>query len=316
MEEDRLDLLVIVVSSIGFLTLLKSFFHLLKWVWSMFLRPPKKLKDYGKWAMVTGCTDGIGKALAFELASKGLSLVLVGRNPTKLEATTKEIRERCGGQIGIKSFTVDFAKSSGEEVERKIREGIEGLDVGILINNAGAVNPYPKYFHELDLETESIIRVNLEAATWVSKAVLPGMMKKRKGAIVNIGSGSSVLAPSYALFTVYSSTKAYLAMLSKCMSLEYKKYGIDIQCQIPLFVATKMIHIRKSSFFIPTAEEFSKASIRWIGYDCVCTPYWTHAVQWALVSLVPDAIVSWCLFRYFLILRKRGLRSDSIKLKK
>jgi 17beta-estradiol 17-dehydrogenase / very-long-chain 3-oxoacyl-CoA reductase len=46
----------------------------------MFLRPPKNLKEYGSWAIITGSTDGIGKALAFELASKGLNLVLVGRS--------------------------------------------------------------------------------------------------------------------------------------------------------------------------------------------------------------------------------------------
>ena len=62
----------------------------------MFLRPPKKLNKYGSWALVTGSTDGIGKCLSFELASKGLNLILIGRNPQKLQTTSNEIRAKFG----------------------------------------------------------------------------------------------------------------------------------------------------------------------------------------------------------------------------
>ncbi|RZB73257.1 Very-long-chain 3-oxoacyl-CoA reductase 1 [Glycine soja] len=58
------------------------------------------------------------------------------------------------------------------------------------------------------------------------------MIKKKKGAIVNIGSGSTVVLPSYPLVTLYAATKAYLAMFSRCISLKYQHQGIDIQCQV------------------------------------------------------------------------------------
>ncbi|EOY00765.1 Beta-ketoacyl reductase 1-like protein [Theobroma cacao] len=102
----------------------------------MFLRPPKNLKNYGSWAIVTSCTDGIGKALAFDLASKGLNLALVKQNPLKLEATSN--------------------------------------DIGVLINNASSAYLGARFFHKVDLELmESIIKVNIEGATSVTKAVLP-----------------------------------------------------------------------------------------------------------------------------------------------
>jgi len=201
------DLILIAATSLGLLSVCKAFINFLRWVWVMFFRPPKDLKEYGSWAVITGSTDGIGKALAFELGSKGLNLVLVGRSPSKLEATSKEIHEKYGGKVETKSIVIDLAKSSGEEICKMIEGGIRGLDVGILINNAGVAYPYVMYFHEVELELmESHVKVNIDAATWVTRSVLPGMLKKKKGAIINIGSGSSFFP--FPLGAVYAATKA------------------------------------------------------------------------------------------------------------
>ncbi|KAH7515613.1 hypothetical protein FEM48_Zijuj10G0045100 [Ziziphus jujuba var. spinosa] len=307
------DLFIITtVSAIGFISVFKSFINFLRWVWVMFMRPSKNLKEYGSWALITGSTDGIGKALAFDLASRGLNLVLVGRNPLKLESTSSEIHEKYGGKVGIKKIVIDLAKSSGKEIAQVIEEEIKGLDVGILINNAGVAYPYAKFFHEVDSElAESITKVNIEAATWITWSVLPGMLKKKKGAIVNIGSASTVVTPSYPLYTIYAASKAYLAMFSRCISLEYKQQGIDVQCQIPIFVATKMTKLKATSFFILSPEIYGKASIKSIGYEHFCLPCWSHSVQWFLLRLLPDALLNWYVFRYFLGMRKRGLKKDS-----
>lgn len=281
----------------------------------MFFRPPKKLRDYGAWALITGSTDGIGKALAFELASKGLNLVLVGRNPLKLEDTCYKIRQIHGEQVEIRPVVIDFAKSTGEDVAQAIAEAVGGLDVGILINNVGLGYPYARFFHEVDVEmTENLIRVNIEGITWVTRAVLPGMLKKKKGAIVNVGSGSTVAVSSYPLYTIYAATKAYVEMFSKCLSLEYKNHGIDVQCQIPMLVATKMASIKNSSLFVPSSEVYSKASTRWIGYnERICVPYWPHSVQKFVMLAMPNALLDWCLLKYFNGVRLRGLQKDSRK---
>jgi len=203
------DWLVLAICTIGFLSLSRPVSTFLKWVWSNFLRTPKNLATYGSWALVTGSTDGIGKALAFELASKGLNLVLVGRNPQKLQSTSNEIWEKFGKKTHVKVIVIDFEKISGEEIEGQIRSEIEGLDVGILVNNVGLSAKGARFFHEVDLESmDSLMNVNMGSVSWVTRAVLPGMLKKKKGAIVNIGSGSSVAVPSYPLFTVYAATKA------------------------------------------------------------------------------------------------------------
>jgi 17beta-estradiol 17-dehydrogenase / very-long-chain 3-oxoacyl-CoA reductase len=82
------------------------------------------------------------------------------------------------------------------------------LDVGVLVNNAGIAEPSLTYFHEVDIDAwMKMVRVNLEAVAEITHAVLPFMLKRKKGAVVNIGSGSSLL-PSYPLNTIYVSTKA------------------------------------------------------------------------------------------------------------
>lgn len=200
-------LLLLTAATFGFITLSKFLLELLLSIWTFFIRPAKDLKSYGSWAAVTGSTDGIGKALAFELAARGLNILLIGRNATKLEDTSREIRRRHGG-VSVRTAVIDFA-GRGEEIALAVEEAIRGLDLGILVNNAGLAYPYARFLHEVDDGLmEGVIGVNVTAATWVTKAAVAGMMERKKGAIVNVGSGSSACVPSYPLVTVYAATKA------------------------------------------------------------------------------------------------------------
>ncbi|XP_042495942.1 very-long-chain 3-oxoacyl-CoA reductase 1-like [Macadamia integrifolia] len=303
---------VLVALILGFLLVLNSALASLRWVYVYFVRPAKDLKKYGSWALVTGPTDGIGKSLAFELAGKYLNLVLVGRNLEKLNDVSDAIKARYGG-TQIRNVVVDLAGDLSEGIER-IGEAIEGLDVGVLVNCAGVSYPYARFFHEVDEEMlKDVIQVNVEAINRVTNAVLPGMLGRKRGAIVNIGSGSVTATPSFPLVSVYAATKAYVHELSRNLHVECKLNGIDVQCQVPLHVATKMSRIEKSSLFTPSPEEYSKASIRWIGYDHTCVPYWPHSIQTTLLRALPQDLVDWFLFRYFLDIRNEGQIQDFLK---
>ncbi|XP_031270494.1 very-long-chain 3-oxoacyl-CoA reductase 1-like [Pistacia vera] len=299
-----------VVYFLGFLSLCKLIWSLIRGIWVLFLRPAKNLKKYGSWAIVTGCTEGLGKAIAFELASKGLNILLVGRNPEKLKAISIEIRQRYK-LIETRDVVIDFLKHSGQEIGKLIEEGIEGLDIGILINVAGLNYPTARYFHEVDEELmQSLIKVNIDSVTWMTKSVLPIMIRKRKGAIVNIGSGSSAVVPSSPLFTLYASTKCYIDQLSRSLHVEYKKYGIDVQVQVPAYCVTKMtLRIgatkERPSLFKPMPEDFARASVRMIGYEPRCCPYWTHALQWCFTKFMPDTVLD--AFRLAEGIRRRSL---------
>ncbi|KAK7387554.1 hypothetical protein VNO78_28441 [Psophocarpus tetragonolobus] len=297
---------------VGFVTILKFLLILLRGLYVNFLRPPKNLKKYGSWALVTGPTDGIGKSFAFELARKGLNLVLVGRNPDKLKDVSDSIIAKFG-ETEVKSVVVDFSGDLDQGVA-DISEAIQGLDLGVLINNVGVSYPYARFFHELDDNLlNNLIKVNVVGTTKVTQAVLSGMLKRKKGAIVNIGSGAAIVIPSDPLYAVYAATKSYVDQFSRCLYVEYKKSGIDVQCQVPLYVATKMASIKKSSFFVPSTDGYAKAGVRWIGYEPRCTPYWPHSILWAFTCSLPEFVVdAWRLW-FCLGIRKRGLRKESMK---
>ncbi|KAI3744774.1 hypothetical protein L1987_57865 [Smallanthus sonchifolius] len=295
---------------LGFLSFFKLIFTFFKWVFITFFRPPKNLKNYGSWALVTGATDGIGKAFAFQLAQKGLDLILVSRNLDKLKEVSYEILS-VHPTTNIKTFAVDF---SGDDVMARVR-GMqkvilgESLDVGILVNNVGVTYPVASFFHEVEEDVwMKVMKVNVKGTSLVTKAVIEGMIERKRGAIVNIGSGAAIVVPSHPLYAIYAATKAYIDQLSRSLYVEYKSFGIDIQCQVPLYVSTKMASqvamVQKSSLFIPTAEEYVKAAIRQIGYESRCMPYWAHSTQWFLASLSPDSLLD--AWRLSIGIQRRG----------
>ncbi|KAK4740713.1 hypothetical protein SAY87_024301 [Trapa incisa] len=315
MESSSDDLILAGVSAVGLISLCCRLLVFLRWVYKMFLRPPKDLLSYGSWAIITGSTDGIGKALAFELSSKGLNLICVSRNPAKLESTAAEIHAKVGPAITVRNVTLDFNKSSPEEIMSVIGGAVRGLDVGLLVNNVGMAYSYPRFFHETDEElVEAAIRINVQAAMWMTRAVMPLMRKKKKGAIVNIGSGSSVVIPSMPLYTVYTASKAFMTTFSRSIGIEYRHEGIDIQCQAPLFISTKMTKLG-SSLMVSTPEMYARWSLRWMGQkaDTLCSPVWGHSLQSYLVRCLPDALVSWCFLRYFVSTREKVLRRKKMR---
>lgn len=197
------------ISALGLLILLRHSISLTRWVANTFFRPPKDLRScYGSWAIITGCTDGIGRAFAFKLAQRGLNLVLVSRSRDKLERLSSDllaINER----ILVRILALDFAEEDISGGVREIEEMAKSLDVGVLINNVGVTYPAAKFFHEVDDELwRRIVRVNVEGTAKVTRAVLPGMVQRGRGAIVNLGSGASIVVPSHPLFTIYAATKA------------------------------------------------------------------------------------------------------------
>lgn len=126
----------------------------------------------------------------------------------------------------------------------------------------------------------------------LAKLVLPGMKARRRGAIVNIGSGVSTAMPSCPLLAVYAATKAYIDTFSRSLAAEYAPFGISVQNQAPNFVATKMSKIRRARLDAPTPAAWARASVRQIGREAVIAPYWFHGLQTTAVRVAPAFVIN------------------------
>ncbi|KAL4430884.1 hypothetical protein ABPG75_006140 [Micractinium tetrahymenae] len=272
------------------LTALRVAIGLLGFVYSYWLRPERNLKRYGGWAVVTGATDGIGKAYCEQLARKGLNVVLISRTESKLQDCAAELRERYGVEARVCS--ADLSKATPETFA-KIGAALEGLEVGILVNNAGVSYDHPEYLGEVDDQAVyDMVAVNALVPAMLSKMVLPGMRERGRGVIINVGSGAATIIPTSPLLSVYAGTKAFVDCFSRSLDAEYAPLGVRVQNQAPLFVATKMSKIRRARLDAPTPDAWAAAAVRQIGRESSFTPYWFHGLQRVFVRLAPDWLIN------------------------
>ncbi|CAD7090927.1 unnamed protein product [Hermetia illucens] len=223
-----------------------------------FFGPKIDVRRMGQWAVITGATDGIGKAYAKALAKKGVNVVLISRSKDKLEKVAEEIKSASSAQVKI--IDVDFTQ--GPEIYDKIEKGIAGLEVGTLVNNVGMSYANPEFFlsiQDRDKLLRDIIECNIHSVTHMCKLVMPGMVERKKGVIINISSLSAVV-PS-PLLSVYGATKAFVDKFSVDLNTEYSSQGIIVQSVLPGYVATNMSKIRKETFLAPNSDNYVASAL-------------------------------------------------------
>lgn len=288
----------------------------LNFVFNHFIRGEGNLKKYGKWVVVTGATDGIGLAYCHQFAKRGFNVVLISRSKDKLDEKAKEIKEKYPN-VEIKTLPIDYSTISDPNVQKKIGKFLEGLEIGILINNVGISYPYPKYFHELDDErVAALTTLNCEATTWMTRIVLEqgGMLARKKGAIINMASIAGVITSP--LLAQYGAAKAFIAQQTRTLHYEYAPMGIYFQCQVPLYVTTRMSRLRKASLMIASESSYAKAGIKAISNKSgvVVCPFWSHAIQKAILDLMPEAVQAFVVGTISHVpIRKAGLKRDAKK---
>ncbi|MFW5453561.1 3-oxoacyl-ACP reductase FabG [Thioalkalivibrio sulfidiphilus] len=184
-------------------------------------------------ALVTGASRGIGKAIAMALAEQGATVVGTATSESGAEAITAYLRE-----AGLKGRGMALNVTDAEAVEAAIKQISDDLGgISILVNNAGITRDN-LMMRMKDEEWDDIIQTNLTAVWRVTRGVLRGMMKARKGRIINVGSvvGSSGNAGQ----TNYAAAKAGLLGLGKSLAREVGSRGITVNTVAPGFIDTDM----------------------------------------------------------------------------
>ena len=191
-----------------------------------------RLQD--KVALITGGTSGIGEATAILFAKEGAKIAITGRNETRGHAVTEQITKNGGHAVFIPT---DVRKNSdcqlaADEVLRAFGR------IDILFNNAGIFYPHTTLDCS-EQEWDEQLDINLKGTFLMSKAVLPHMIERRSGVIINNSSGWGIVGGDAAV--AYCASKGGVVLLTKAMAIDHGRQGIRVNCICPGDVDTPML---------------------------------------------------------------------------
>jgi 3-oxoacyl-[acyl-carrier protein] reductase len=187
----------------------------------------------GKNALITGAGKGIGRAIAVALAKEGVNVALLARTTSQLEEVAAEAKSH-GVQAAVVTADVTDINSVNEAVQQAISE-LGAID--ILINNAGTAK-FGKFLELDPADWEHIIKVNLMGVYYVTRAILPEMIERQTGDIINISSTAGQRGAP--VTSAYSASKFALIGLSESLMQEVRKHNIRVSTLTPSTVATEL----------------------------------------------------------------------------
>ncbi len=190
-------------------------------------------------AIITGATSGIGKATSVKLASLKYNLIITGRRESRLEELASELEK----QYSLKVKTLAFDIRDNRQTEEAIGSLFgEWKDIDVLINNAGLAAGADTIQEGLLSDWEQMIDTNIKGLLYISKLIIPFMIGRGKGQIVNISSiaGKEV----YANGNVYCATKHAVEAITKGMRIDLLKHGIKVSSVSPGMVETEFSIVR------------------------------------------------------------------------
>lgn len=253
---------------------LAAFVAALGWAgWRTFRRATadRELLPRGR-ALVTGASSGIGEAYARQLAAEGFDLTLVARREERLQALAREL----SGAHGIRAEVI-AADLSTEEGIGRVAKAIEDMaDLSLLINNAGFGTRGD--FVEVDLERHmDMIRVHVIATITLTKAALPVMIGRGRGAIISVSSIAAFFPSGGG--TTYTATKVYLNNFSEALAAELDSTGVKVQALCPGFTFSEFHDTRDFDDF----DRQSIPNMLWMSAD--------EVVAESLAALSGDRVI-------------------------
>lgn len=236
--------------------------------------------------MVTGSTDGIGREFALQLAKRGFNIILAARNADKLAATRQAILKEASG-AKVETVQVDFSSASVEALIRSVRD----KKITVLVNNVGISHEHPEYFVEAAPSAiDAILNINIRNTLHLTQAILPQMIERRQGLVLNLGSFSA--ETPLPLLQTYGASKAFLKHWSQSLAAEVAAQGVQVQLLNTYFVVSNLSKRKRPSLLIPTPAAYVRAAMRLAGSSDFETPYPSHALLYLLMGFLPTGLLT------------------------
>jgi 17beta-estradiol 17-dehydrogenase / very-long-chain 3-oxoacyl-CoA reductase len=261
---------------------------------STFPRYISKDPNHQSWALVTGASDGIGKAFAHELCARGANVILHGRNETKLRRVKEELIVAYPNR-SIEIAVADASQYDSKEAIAKIVHLVSSLLPGgrlsVVVNNVGGANSLIGHgvFHRLEDTTldeiDTLININARFPTLLTTALLPILTSSENGPalIINVGSVAGVVDLPYTL--VYSATKAFNLSFSGSLAAEMKTEGHDIEVLGLVVCSVDTPGAPKESQNAPGCiepKELVVSALNSVGCgESIIASHWIH---WAIIA--------------------------------
>ena len=272
------------------------------------------LKQYlrtGSWAVVTGASEGIGRALAVELAKNGFNVCVIARTKSKLDDVVVEIQQQ-----KTKGLAVEFDFGAGTAASyKKLFDELDRLDLSVLVNNVGINYEYANYFDEVDVETDlRILKVNCESQLQMTKYFLRRLAGKKGGAIVNLSSFTAT-APAPMLAT-YAGTKCFNRGFSDAIAFEVKQRGIDVLTVMPNLVISRMTtgastKAPKPSFLKVSASSMARQTLKKLGVSLETAGHVNHVIIEAVTGLLPTSLLGGQILKMHKDVKRRAERKKA-----
>jgi short-subunit dehydrogenase len=244
-------------------------------------------------ALITGASSGIGAEYARQLAAKGTKLILVARRKGKLEVLAEELQKKFA--ISIDIIPADLSKM--EDINR-LETKLAGIpDLDLLVNNAG-FGAVSRFYEGEPQSHFDMLQVHVNASVRLARSVLPGMVTRKHGWIINVASVAAFLPFGSVL---YPSTKAFLVSFSQALQIELHGTGVRVQALCPGFTYTEfhdVIYMDRKivpKFMWMSAERVVSTSLKALPHGpVIVVPGWQYRLIVALARFpMISSIVQW-----------------------
>lgn len=251
--------------------------------------PADFLHRYGPWALVTGASSGIGEALARELAARGLHLVVCARRRDRLEALAAELKGLHG--IDVRPVEIDLSRP---DFLPTIEEALRGLDLGLIVNNAGFGDKGPFLDSDLAMNLR-MLDTNCRAPLLLTHALAPRLVARGRGGILFTSSTAAFQGLPFA--SHYAATKGYDLQLAEGLWYELRPAGVDVVALCPGPTDTEGprrtgVKADKVPVKMMDPRAVAVAGLDALGRSPIAVPGATNRLLHALVKMVPRRVAT------------------------